>query len=139
MSSTLPNLLIEGVGASGLMKSIELVPALLLGTNVSKVIDKFLLEASIREGHCTTIVGSGVRKPPDPRLANEEACGETNSSLVVVEVVLDGLVGVEKHFKAAYPGLASVVVSLASVFWRLLDKISGQRCEYLHSPWLYRD
>ena len=139
MSSILPNLLIEGVGASGLMKSIELVPALLLGTNVLKVIDKFLLEAGVREGYCTAVVGSGVRGPPDPRLANEEAYGETNSSLVVVEAVLDGLVGVEEHFKAAYLGLASVVVSLVSVFRRLLDEISGQRCEYLHSPWLRRD
>ena len=121
------------------MKSIELVLALLLDTNISKVIDKFLLKAGIREGHCTAIIRSRVRGPPDPRLANEEACGETNSSLVVVEAVLDGLVGIEEHFKVAYLGLASVVVSLASVFRRLLDKISRQRYEYLHSPWLRRD
>ena len=125
MSSTLPNLLIEGVGAGGLMKSIELVSALLLSTNVSKVIDKFLLKADIREGHCTTVVESGVRESLDLRLANEEAYGETNLSLVIVEAVLDGLVGVEKHFKAAYLGLVSVVILLTSVFRRLLNEISG--------------
>ena len=139
MSSTLPNLLIEGVGASSLMKSIKLVLALLLGTNVSKVINKFLLKAGIRERHCTAIVKSGVRESPDPRLINEEAYGETNSSLVVVKAVLDGLVGVEEHFKAAYLGLASVVVLLASIFRRLFNEISRQRCKYLHSLWLCRD
>ena len=124
MSSILSNLLIEGVGASDLIKSIELVSALLLGTNVSKVINKFLLEANIREGYCIAIVGSRVRELSDLRLANEEAYDETNSSLVVIEAVLDGLVGIEEHFKAAYLDLVSVVVSLASVFRRLLDKIS---------------
>ena len=124
MSSTLPNLLIEGVGASGLIKSIELVPALLLGTNVSKVINKFLLEAGIREGYCIAIVKFRVYRPLDLRLANEEAYGETNSSLVVVEAVLDGLVGIEEYFKAVYLDLVSVVISLASIFRRLLNKIS---------------